>query len=646
MSRFERLRILILGADPALLSLRMSSCIVISMAFVAGILILIGKYHPLPRPAYVLALIATMQGVLQINDATASARAVTRIYAALAAFGAIAAISAVHDSLRLINVVLVIVVFAATYAQRFGARWRGVGGLVFMCAVVAAFLREDERDLRTAAAALAVSGLVVQLMRSILIPDNPARDFRRLVAALLSVSKQLREFAWAPGEVKPRHRANDLRLLSHALSTDTRACEAALPLKTPGDDAGETAIALKLLDLQVAAETLIGKVGAPTDEAGETEQGVALALQEVEEAEAALEAGVAALPPTFPPAVPQMSPVPAPGTVPNHSGWLQDQTLRRSLQITLACAIAAILGEAISTERWFWAVMSAFLIFNNSQSGAAVAVRGLDRAWGTALGIVIGIALATLTHDHLFWLSAVLAISVFTTFFVARISYVAMSLFLTISLSLIYGLIGIFTPDLLVLRLEETAIGVASGALVALLLFPIGLHEQAANAQNRLLAALGDFLQTIAEGGRRSDERLTARRAAAVDQAVGTYLATTGPLRSTWSFGSMTAAGRDKLREAYVMAYAAHRLERSFRDHRPTEQQVGQLLALSRRLQAAGGKAPAAAEDQNGTAAKGASTGEQPEQDNMAGSSVAILSRVLDSIQAEGRPPDALGGAR
>ena len=646
MTRFERLKLIILGADPALLALRMSCRLVVAMAVVCATMAVIGKWHPMPRPAYVLALIATMQGSLQINDATASARRVTRVYAALGAFAAVATISALHDSLRYINIALVLIVFAATYVARFGVRWKAVGTFTFMCAVVAAYLNEDERDLWSVAAALIVSGVAVDLIRRVVMPDDPAQDFRRLVAAAASASRHLRGLVGATrqgealSDAAARRREKDQHLAGKALSTAIRACEAALPLEAPGEDHGETTIALRLLDLQLAAEMLIEQADPASGGTGTQERGtVEHAVQDVQAAEMELNAAVAALPANVPSASAQ-APPPHPVTpFPKRGEWLQDQALRQSLQVTLACAIAAILGEAISSQRWFWAVISAFIIFNNTQSGAAVAVRGLDRTWGTAIGIVIGIVLATLTHDHLVWLGVALAVSVFLTFFIARVSYVAMSLFLTISLSLIYGLIGIFTPALLVLRLEETAIGVASGASVALLLFPISIHQQAAKAMNGLLKATAYLLQTIADARQPGSDRLMAGKAAAVDRALGTVLTTIGPLRSTWSFGSMVRAGRDMLREAYVMAYAAHRLERSFRDKPPEEAQIAQLLALSERLrsaagdqagshQAAGGQAPAPTA--TGQSAPGAS---QPDDD--AGALLGILSRMLDGIEAE-----------
>jgi len=640
----DRLRLAILGADPALASFRMSCCMVVAMALVCGALVLLSQWFHMPRAAYVLGLITTMQGTLQINDRTASARAVTRIYAAMSAIAAVAAISAVHDSLRLISLVLLVVVFLAIYIGRFGNRWRAVGVFTFMCAVVAAFLKGDDGDLKAVVVALVISGIIAHLVRNFLIPDKPDRDFRRVISTILSVSREMRGVV-SPAPTNDAAAAaggsrqwKDLQLAGKALSTAIRTGERYLPLENPDEDRGETTLALRLLDLELASETLIGAFSQDrTGTAPPDKRSVDRDLKDMEDAETALEEAFAALPPTFSPVV-AAPPSPKGTLFPKRGEWLKDPGLRQALQVTLACAIATVIGEALSTERWFWAVMTAFLTFTNAQSGGAVAVRGLDRAWGTALGIVIGIGLATLTHEHIVWTIILLAVCVSITFFIARVSYVAMSVFLTIALSLIYGLMGVFTPALLVLRLEETAVGAASGALVALLLFPTSIREQAIKAMNGLLNSLADLLQALAESQQSGDAKLLAGKVGAVDGALGGVLAATEPMRSGWAVGSMTTAGRDTLREAYLMAYAAHRLENSFRETRPTEQHVAQLLSVSQRLKAAATAGGKVAGDQPGGAEGGKAPADVPESDNAVGRSLGILSNIANAVEASRRP--------
>ena len=637
MSRFNRLRLAILGVDPGLSVLRMSIYIVVSMAVVSATLVVIGRWFPMPTAAYVIGLLTTMQGAMQISDPSASARAFTRIYAAIAAFAAIAAISLVHDSLHRTNLVLLVIIFTSTYAARFGRRWRAVGFLAVMAAIIAAFVEAPESALPAIAIALAVSGLVAHIGRSIFMPDQPERDFRRVVGTTLSVSRELRSVIEAARSGPAAARSGkqldlgSLRRVGNTLSNDIRASESYLPLEKPGQDTRDTGVALRLLDLQLAVETILAMVNAPANSPPDRAR-IDRALNDIEQAEQALQAAVATLPADFPPYGAGPPPPPLkPGLLPPRGEWLNDRVLRLSIQVTLASAIALVVGEAISSQRWFWAVMAAFLIFNNAQSAGAVAVRGLDRAWGTAIGIVIGIALATLTHQHIIWTGIFLAISVFATFFLGRVSYVGMTFFLTISLSLMYGLMGIFTPELLVLRLVETAVGVASGALVALFLLPTSTRQQVEAAMSGLLNALGDFLGTIVDRNDQDDKRLMAGKVSAIDKALGNVLTAVGPMRSNWAFGSVTTAGRDIVREAYVMAYAAHRLERRFRETPPREQEVEQIEALSKRLKAASsqsGPAPSAA------AVHFDAADEAAMPDDAIGRSLGILSRILDVIEA------------
>ena len=69
--------------------------------------------------------------------------------------------------------------------------------------------------------------------------------------------------------------------------------------------------------------------------------------------------------------------------------------------MTIASAIAMVGGVTLSPERWFWAVLTAFLIFSNTQSRGDLTVRALNRTLGTAIGIFIGIGLATLIEGEL-----------------------------------------------------------------------------------------------------------------------------------------------------------------------------------------------------------------------------------------------------
>src|SRR5699024_4240252 len=56
-----------------------------------------------------------------------------------------------------------------------------------------------------------------------------------------------------------------------------------------------------------------------------------------------------------------------------------------------------------------------------------------------------------------------------------------------------------YSPGLLVLRLEETAIGAAIGIVVALIFLPLSAHDTVHSARSALLTRLSEVLNAIAD---------------------------------------------------------------------------------------------------------------------------------------------------
>jgi uncharacterized membrane protein YccC len=151
---------------------------------------------------------------------------------------------------------------------------------------------------------------------------------------------------------------------------------------------------------------------------------------------------------------------------------LEDPAMRSAIQITLGTGLAMTAGLMLSRDRWFWAVLTAFLVFNNTSSRGDTALRALQRSIGTMLGIAIGMLLAALVAGHMALSIAMSVVAIFLAFYVLQVSYGAMTFFITIVLCLIYGMTGALTFDLLELRIGETIIGATAGTLVAFFVFP------------------------------------------------------------------------------------------------------------------------------------------------------------------------------
>jgi uncharacterized membrane protein YccC len=173
-------------------------------------------------------------------------------------------------------------------------------------------------------------------------------------------------------------------------------------------------------------------------------------------------------------------------------------TTRQAVQVAIAGALAIIAGTLISDSRYYWAVIAAFVVFTGTGTRMDSFGKSLNRVIGTVLGLVIGIALAALTAGHPMIELAVILISVFCGFYLIRISYAYMMLFVTILVAQLYGILGLFSDALLLLRLAETVAGAGIGMLVALLFAPVSTRDTVARAEREVAAAIGDLMEGAA----------------------------------------------------------------------------------------------------------------------------------------------------
>jgi uncharacterized membrane protein YccC len=87
----------------------------------------------------------------------------------------------------------------------------------------------------------------------------------------------------------------------------------------------------------------------------------------------------------------------------------------------------------------------------------------------------------------------------FCGFYLTTISYAYMIFFVTIMVGQLYSVLHEFSDGLLVLRLEETAIGAAIGFAVALVVVPLSTRDTVRTARDNLLGALSELLTAAAE---------------------------------------------------------------------------------------------------------------------------------------------------
>jgi uncharacterized membrane protein YccC len=172
---------------------------------------------------------------------------------------------------------------------------------------------------------------------------------------------------------------------------------------------------------------------------------------------------------------------------------------RQAIQVGIATSLAIMVGELVSPARWYWAVLTAFLIFAGTSSRGDVLSRGWQRIIGTIGGVLAGMGLAVLVSGHELLALLVMFGCAFLALYLARISQTMLALWITAVLAVLYGLIGQFSVQTLVLRIEETAIGAAMGMLAACLVLPKRTREAFGEALDDMVDAANAVLAVSAE---------------------------------------------------------------------------------------------------------------------------------------------------
>jgi hypothetical protein len=173
--------------------------------------------------------------------------------------------------------------------------------------------------------------------------------------------------------------------------------------------------------------------------------------------------------------------------------------VRVAIQMGVAVGAAVILGDLLSGRRFYWAVIAAFVTFMGTNHTGEQVRKALFRVIGTFLGIMVGALLAHAVGPHTAWSVVVILVSLFLGLYLMRINYAFMVVGITVMVSQLYVQLGEFTDSLLVLRLEETALGAAVTILVVLLVLPLRGARVLRVAQREQVAALAD----VVDQGRR-----------------------------------------------------------------------------------------------------------------------------------------------
>jgi uncharacterized membrane protein YccC len=231
--------------------------------------------------------------------------------------------------------------------------------------------------------------------------------------------------------------------------------------------------------------------------------------------------------------------------------------LRTTIQISVAGTLAVAVGDAVSGARLYFAVLATFLSFLMATNSGEQARRALFRTGGTAIGIVVGDVLVHVTGGHVWSTLTIVLVAMFFGVYLIRLNYMFLVVAITVTISQLYVQIDIFSWQLLLLRLAETAIGSAAVIVTVLVILP--LHPQRVLTTGMLLwvTALRRLLEALF--GRFDGEHEPLRPLIrAVDAAYAELVATAAPLRWT-AFGHRSG----QLTEVLSISSAARQYARS-----------------------------------------------------------------------------------
>ena len=144
-----------------------------------------------------------------------------------------------------------------------------------------------------------------------------------------------------------------------------------------------------------------------------------------------------------------------------------------SLRGSLALAAAVAVADLTSVQHGFWVVLGTLSVLRtNASATGSTALRAL---LGTLVGFVIGAAVITAigTGSSVLW--AVLPIAVFIAAYAPGTAPFAVGqAAFTVTIAVLFNLLVPVGPDIVVVRIEDVAIGCAVSLLVGLLFWPRG----------------------------------------------------------------------------------------------------------------------------------------------------------------------------
>lgn len=588
-----------IGSDPGLLRLRMATRTTAALASALAILFLLTKATGQPLTVALLGVLITMISARSVNEPDPRRQKITMALLPLPAALSITLATLLAPYRVVVDAVFVVVVFIAVYLRRFGPRGVALGMVSFMSYFFTLYLHAHPHELPWLIGAVLVGTLCSFLWSVYLMPDRPESVLRRTIRALrarMVIVVETTAEAVRAGQLDERRRRR-LRIRMGRLNQTALMMQSQIEAKVnpgalwPGVSGEDLAQWLFDAELTVERVATAGARAAEADIPAATRAELAAALAQLAAAvRTPLPDGLCRaedmaqrlLDETSDPAVrrlalaisdtaraaadvrARMARVVTEIAAENDSPEPQERpalrtTTRQAIQVTVAASLAILIGEAVSPDRWYWAVIAAFVVFAGTNSWGDSLNKGWQRLVGTVLGVPAGVLIATLISGDKTASLVTIFVCLFCAFYFMKVTYGLMTFWITTMLALLYGLLGQFTFDVLLLRIEETAIGAAVGVATAMLVLPVHtrtiIRNDARAFFSTLSAVIDASVATLLGDAATANPTETARQ---LDKDLQQFATTAKPL--TAGLGGL--AGRRSMRHGLRMLTACDRYAR------------------------------------------------------------------------------------
>lgn len=468
---------------------------------------------------------------------------------------------AVGSNTDLMLGVFVLVMFVAVYVRRFGIDYFSYGFMMWMGYFFAVFLHATPAMLPFLVETVVIASAWILLLSITVLRGNPRRALARTLRAFAARAGHVARASAALLEASVTDPSTVSRWRRRLAARQAQLAEAALMIEAWSAEAGAlpagwsaAALRRQVVDAHLAADGLAAAAGdlagsddtaliveaarvagllaardyaqadiaagvllrgtAPSTSAGiggwlSARQLAAAAIQFVASARTVGDPAEADAADEFEPAVMLAmgnlpgSPAHAREVAPRGRRWNPltrlDFISRQAVQAAVAGGLAILAGRELSTTRYYWAVIAAFIAFTGTATRSETFIKASNRVVGTLVGLFAGLALAHLTAGHTTWIIVVIVASMACGLYLVRISYRYLILFVTIMLAQLYSELHELSDGLLMLRLEETAIGAAIGVVVALVLAPLSTRDVATTVRRNLIRELAALLHAAAD---------------------------------------------------------------------------------------------------------------------------------------------------